>query len=262
MELTGKKLNIITSCYNNLNCKHCYVDAYLPLTDNVYNKREIARIFDYFNSKGVNDVSFIGGEPLMNTFRLMEMLKMGLNYFQHFSLLTNGIMLEEALLDQLIELGLAELKISLFSFNGEEFNSLAGLIRKMYIPKDIIAYANSKLTTILYVPIFSSKLGYLNSNVFEGFDDFMASTNSKNITFLSTLPNQFETMDFYKNITAAGKLIKAEKHLEIFNTGKYNIGFLDIVSYVNEPGRFYLYPDLKVRTSLATLDSIYEISQG
>jgi len=262
MDLKNKKLNIITSCYTNLNCQYCHIDTHLPQTDDLFNKRQIATIYEHFKNRGISAVSFIGGEPLMNAFRLLEMLKLGQPYFQHFSLLTNGLLLEEALLDQLISIGLTELKINLLSFRPDEYNSLAGLVRQMEIPSGLIRYANSKLTTILYVPVFNSKLGNPNESVLEDFDEFMDTTNSKNITFLTTEQDQFNNTDFYKNISAAGKLVRKEQHLEIYNTAKYNIGFLDIISYVSEEGRYYLYPDLKVRTSLSTLDSVYEIPAG
>lgn len=256
MDLTGKKLNIIPSCYNNLNCQYCYIDKYLPSVPNVTDNRRLAAIFDHFKTRGITDVSFIGGEPLLNTYRLTETLKIAKSYFATFSLLTNGILLEKALLDHLIDLGLTEIKISLLSLDRTEYNNMAGLIRTFDLPTDVITYANSKdLLTVLYVPIF----GTLNLSVLEDFDAFMTGTDSTNITFLTTEPNQFADMDFYKNISAAGRLVRDEDHLEIFNTSKYNIGFLDIVSYVQEEGRYFLYPDLEVRTSLSVLDSIYEI---
>jgi len=255
MDLKHKKLNIIPTCYNNLNCQYCYIDRFLPLTENIFGKRQLAHIFEHFKSKGINSVAFIGGEPLMNTYRVMEMLKLGKNYFEHFSLLTNGLLLEKALLNHLVELGLDELQINLLSFNEPEYNDLNNMLKKVTIPKEIIKYANSQLLTVLYVPIFDD----LNLSVLSDFDGFMQETNSTNITFLTTKANQFKAMDFYKNISATGRLIKKESHFEIYNTAKYNIGFLDIVSYISMEGRYYLYPDLKVRTSLSTLDSVYEI---
>lgn len=255
MDLKHRKLNIIPTCYNNLNCKHCYIDRFLPLTENIFSKRQVAKIFEHFKARGVSRVAFIGGEPLMNTYRVIEMLKLGKNYFRRFSLLTNGLLLEKALLDHLTDLGLNEIQINLLSFNEQEYNDLANMLKKIVIPREIIKYANSKLLTVLYVPIFNT----LNLSVLSDFDEFMQETNSTNITFLTTESKQFAKMDFYKNISSTGRLIKKEQHFEVYNTAKYNIGFLDIISYVSEEGRYYLYPDLKVRTSLSTLDSIYEI---
>lgn len=256
MDLTDKKLNIIPSCYTNLNCQYCYIDKFLPSVPNVMNKRRLVTIFDHFKSRGITDVSFIGGEPLLNAWRLIEILKLAKSYFSTFSLLTNALLLEEALLDHLLDLGLTEIKINLLSLNKAEYNSMAGLIRSYDLPTDVIKYANANdMLTVLYVPIF----GALNLSVLDDFDAFMTATNSTNITFLTTEPNQFSSMDFYKNISAAGRLVRDEDHLEVFNTSKYNIGFLDIISYVQEEGRYYLYPDLEIRTSLSILDSVYEI---
>lgn len=255
MDLQNEKLNIIVSCHNNVHCDQCYIDQNLPLVEPSFNKRRLSEIFRHFSDRGVSELSFIGGEPLLNSYQLVESMKVARNFFDHISMLTNGLLLDAYLLDELVALGLTSIKFNILTFDNSTFTQLARSSRTLSLPRNIIRYANTKLTTVLYVPLFAN---YINP-IMSAFDQFMQDTNSTAITFLTTTPIQkFNDLEFYKNIISAGQLVSESTYLTIYNTAKYSIGFLDIISYLTDDGRYYIYPDMKVRASLSTLDSVYE----
>lgn len=255
MNLQNNKLNIITSCYSNLNCSRCIIDNSIPVVETNFNKRKLHTIFDFFKNQGVRSASFMGGEPLMNSYLLLETMALASNYFQHISLLTNGILLDKYLLDRMIEIGLNTIKFSILSAKDEEYAKLAGLSRPVFAPKKMIAEASKRqnLEVILYFPIFDGK------KEFENFNELLDELSINKLTFITTEEHQFQNIDFYRNISKTASLARKDDYLEIYDTNKYSIGFFDIISYIKTEDRFYLYPDMNVRTSISVEDSLFVI---
>jgi len=258
MNLQNNKLNIIVNCYNNLNCDKCYIDTQIPVIKPNFSKRKLHNIFSYFKNQGVRKVSFIGGEPLMSSFLLMEYIDVANKYFEFISLTTNGILLDEYTLDRMMEKGLQRVKFSLLSTDENKYKEMAGLIQHIELPKEIIKKSASRknLDVILYVPIYSENV----NSEFSSFDNLLAELNLNKITFLTTEPHQFDNLQFFQNISKTAHLTYKDSYLEIYDTKKYNIGFFDIMSYLRSEDNYYLFPDLQVRTSISLEDRIFEIA--
>ena len=251
----ANELNVINSCYSNLNCKDCYILSNMITVKPVVNKRKMFEVFEHFKNKGFNKLTFMGGEPLLDTYRLLDTVNLAKNYFDNITIITNGILLSEWFAKELIDAGVNKFTFNVLGIDDEMLNSVAGIIRKVEIPVDTIKYVNNLVETIIYVPLFKA----YENEIITGFNDLLDKMGVDKITFIATEQKQFETLNFYQNIKISSQLLNSEEYFEIYDTSKYQIGFLDIFKYIKSDNNYYLFPDLEVRTSLFHEDSIYEI---
>jgi len=250
------ELNIINSCYSNLNCKDCYIVTNLPIVGSVLNKRKLVDIFEHFKAKGFNKVTFMGGEPLLDTYRLYQIVSLASKYFGNIRIITNGILLNKEFARELVSAGVKKFTFNVFGINNDMFNNVAGINKKLEIPVDIIKYVNELCDTVIYMPLFEA----YQDSILLNFTDILDQTKVNKVTFISTKQDQFSSIEFYKNIKISSQLISTEDdYLEIYDTSKYKIGFMDVFKYINKSDKYYLFPDLVIRTNLFDLSDIYEI---
>ena len=106
------ELEITNKC--NLDCKHCYVDKKNPKT---MDKKTLFRLIDEANQLEPHDLIFTGGEPLLEK----ELLFEAVNYakgksFKRIGLLTNGLLIDDNLADQLKIFDIIQLSIDDVSY--------------------------------------------------------------------------------------------------------------------------------------------------
>ena len=107
----------------NLACQYCPIhgDNYLLKNSNI-TKEKYLQIIDKLHNRGVQAFSITGGEPLLNpdlTFSIIKHIQRypDLNYVK---LNTNGILVNKYL-DEIVNLGFSEIKISLDTLNPKTF---------------------------------------------------------------------------------------------------------------------------------------------
>lgn len=115
-------LNITNSC--NLDCMHCFNNSNAEsfqheLPDNVF----LGVVDDICKLKPYN-VCFSGGEPLLREKLLMESIERFAAQGIRVSMVTNGTLLDNAVLKKLISAGITEISISLDGMNPQTHNFL------------------------------------------------------------------------------------------------------------------------------------------
>jgi radical SAM protein with 4Fe4S-binding SPASM domain len=113
-ELIPREVSLETTFACNLKCSHCYLDPYInkPQHDEL-STSEWAGVFKQLFEMGVFLVTFSGGEPLCRP-DILEMMDCAREQGLFFGLKTNGTLVTEAIADQLKELGLTGVDISLY----------------------------------------------------------------------------------------------------------------------------------------------------
>ncbi len=96
-----KMLNCYITNACNLRCEHCFMQSGLPLK-NELTKSEWIRVLKEFKEAGGESVTFSGGEPLMNK-DFKEILKTASNIGLTTTVLTNGLLWTESLIEELAQ---------------------------------------------------------------------------------------------------------------------------------------------------------------
>lgn len=99
LSIHGAYIEITNNC--NLSCKHCYVDAHNSSNKNHLSKEMILKVVHQLPSH--SEIGISGGEPLMRS-DCLEIVKEVVQSGYKCSLLTNGILIDHTIAQQLAEM--------------------------------------------------------------------------------------------------------------------------------------------------------------
>lgn len=124
---TNVELFLTDRC--NLNCKFCEVsyrdECSIDVQDEM-NWQTINRIIDESSDLGVESFFITGGEPAVRTDILIKTMKRIKSLDMYGHLVTNGTMLSEGQIEEIVKSGFDNIMISLDSPNPDVFNYLRG----------------------------------------------------------------------------------------------------------------------------------------
>jgi len=123
-----KKLNffwaeITNRC--NLNCKHCYADSGYNNT-NELSEDEWKDLLNQGYMQGATSVQFIGGEPLLRNDLLSLIFHAKAIGYQKIEIFTNGTLITNKFLDQLVNIQGIQFAVSLYSDVESVHDSITG----------------------------------------------------------------------------------------------------------------------------------------
>lgn len=119
----GITLNITEKC--NLRCKMCYWWK-KDLKSEELSEAEILRIVEEIKEWGVNRINLSGGEPLLRKNVVFKVLALCQEYGIETGMVTNGMLMDQNIADQLISLGLSRISISIDGI-GNTHNNIRGI---------------------------------------------------------------------------------------------------------------------------------------
>lgn len=100
--------------YNcNLRCPHCYIQDSLTETKKFIDKEKVFEVLDDLEKLNTVNVFFTGGEAALHP-NLIEILKYAASKNLLITLLTNGLLLTEKLLEEIKDIPLYEIQLSLY----------------------------------------------------------------------------------------------------------------------------------------------------
>ncbi len=86
----------------NLHCPFCYADSGPDkISDNEYNSSERKEIFKKLKQIGLEELQFLGGEPLLKKDTILYALRENEGNISHFTITTNGTLITEELVEEL-----------------------------------------------------------------------------------------------------------------------------------------------------------------
>jgi pyrroloquinoline quinone biosynthesis protein E len=97
----------------NLQCPYCYNPINLGRASEELNLEKWLEVIDQACALGVRQIGFSGGEPTVRAADLVALTKRATEHGAYTNLITQGTFLDEALLEALIEAGLAHVQISI-----------------------------------------------------------------------------------------------------------------------------------------------------
>lgn len=89
-------INISNKC--NLECPFCYTNAHLDNRSTAISNKELESVFKILEKGGITSVQLTGGEPLLHP-QITNVLKSARSHFQKVTLCTNGLLLNDSMLD-------------------------------------------------------------------------------------------------------------------------------------------------------------------
>lgn len=111
------RISLLNTC--NLKCKYCYSEN---IVASMLEKNDVFKILDGLEKLQFRKVRFTGGEPLLHP-NIIEILEYSKDKFEDIGITTNGILLDKYL-DELKELNIKRINISIDSLDKDEFNTL------------------------------------------------------------------------------------------------------------------------------------------
>lgn len=121
-------VNIYVTNECNLRCKHC-IDNAGHLSEEQKSEElsngEIYYLIDYYLSKGVSNISFSGGEPLLHK-NLLDFIKYLKNKNVDITLLTNATLVDKNIARSLAESGVSYVRTSIEGANSETHDWIRG----------------------------------------------------------------------------------------------------------------------------------------
>lgn len=119
-------LSLITTFRCNLNCRSCAIHLKKDFNELSLEKwlkisRQLKR---YFPKTAFVEIN--GGEPLLDKELTIELIKDLSPHFLNLVLNTNGTLIDEEIIEELIKAGLDKIKISFYSLDREIHNSMRG----------------------------------------------------------------------------------------------------------------------------------------
>jgi radical SAM protein with 4Fe4S-binding SPASM domain len=120
----------------NHRCIHCYNDAEYQIDSSKRHMEfsDFCRVIDMLHNMGVPRIQLIGGEPYVLEGLLPKMLSYVKGKFQFIEIFTNGTLLKESDFDDLINNGVSQIALSVYSNSPEEHDKVTkvqGSHRKM-----------------------------------------------------------------------------------------------------------------------------------
>ncbi len=195
------RVSVTDKC--NLRCRYCMPPEgveFLP-HDQILRNEDFARIIRVFINMGINKIRFTGGEPLVRK-GIMDIISDSRSFSPHVELCltTNGILLNEYA-DDLKNLGVKRINISLDTMSKSRFLDLTARdyfdtvinnIEKM----EASGFFNIKVNTVLF------------THTLEEIDDFLDYFMDKNITlrFIERMP--VTEQDALNSFVPSDELIK------------------------------------------------------
>jgi len=120
-----KKIFICPSHQCNANCSHCYEKFTHQKFNDSLTTDEIKDVIDQFDELKGKWIFFCSGEFLLRN-DVWELLKYACDRIKIVSLVTNGIMVDEEVIDRLIEIGVINLIISIDSADEKKHDKNRG----------------------------------------------------------------------------------------------------------------------------------------
>jgi len=249
------RISITDRC--NLRCVYCSPQErfnWLPRED-ILTYEEIIKIIKVAQTLGIRKFRFTGGEPLLRE-GIINFLKkcalLGLNY----SLTTNGILLNKYA-QNLFDLGLEKINISLDTLNENKFSKITGQNKLKDILLGIekaekVGFSSVKINVVIMKDI--------NDDEIENFINF--SDNRHIVRFIEFMP--FMAKDYYLSLSEVERKIKENGALKAevagagparyYKVGKHIVGFVTPGSkpFCHQCNRLRLTSDGKLRPCLAS----------
>jgi pyrroloquinoline quinone biosynthesis protein E len=110
----------------NLQCPYCYNPLKLALSSPELTRAEWTRAIEEAIDLGVVQIGFSGGEPTLRAADLVALTKCATDRGAYTNLITQGTFLDDALLDALLDAGLAHVQISIQAPERELSATIAG----------------------------------------------------------------------------------------------------------------------------------------
>lgn len=146
--------------YNcNLRCPHCYLQDDLTNTSVYIDKKIVFRIIDELEELNTVNLIFTGGEATMHP-DIIEILKYATGKNLLVTLLTNGQLLTDYMLEQLVDIPLYDVRVSLYG-NEQQHDSFvkkSGAFRQV---KKVLSFLQER-KGIGQASYIVTKLNYLN----------------------------------------------------------------------------------------------------
>ncbi len=121
--IDGVAITLLSSC--NLKCRHCYGEFGPDKADKL-SKETVFNLLDQMEELQCKDVSFTGGEVLLHE-DFFEILEYAVGKKIKVSFLSNGVLMDEAVIDKLDKIGGVEVQLSIDGHNAEYHEQLRGM---------------------------------------------------------------------------------------------------------------------------------------
>jgi len=123
-KITKCHIELTDNC--NFRCRMCYMGSEIQkTTHHALKAGEFRKILDLLEKDGVIELTLTGGEPFLNP-DILEILAMlrGKNFFTVIN--TNGSVLSEKILKELLEVRVCSMEISVYGFSEEVYERITG----------------------------------------------------------------------------------------------------------------------------------------
>ena len=120
----GLEVQISLNIGCNAKCIMCDGRKYNPSACFTY--ASVLKLVEHLDNETVSSIKFLGGEPLLDRYGLLKVIKKCQKKKIETIIYTNGHFLNEDFLDKLIQNGISEIAISLHAV-GEKHNSIMGI---------------------------------------------------------------------------------------------------------------------------------------
>lgn len=218
-------LSLIVTMRCNFHCKSCSI--WQKVNHHELNKDNWKNIIDTL-SKYLNPDTFVeinGGEPLIRKDFIVFCIKELKNHFKKVALNSNGLLINERILEELQQAGLDLIKVSFYSLNKKTHNYLRGHELAFNYAKKAIKLINAKnialevglLLTQQNIKEAPTLIKYLQklpntSIILQPLDERVESIESKNLEKNALITDLWPTKDsvnsFFDYILQNNKCIK------------------------------------------------------
>ena len=189
------QFDITNKC--NFRCLHCYNKSgeneacHDELTDS-----EVIALFADFAKMRPFNICFCGGEPLLRKELILTVSHKVKGFVPSLSIVTNGYLLDEKVLTQLIDSGINRIQLSIDGITKKTHEYLRGKkesLDRVFLPYEALQYNDINLRSHLFYRMESFYILFDNKNkmncVIGVMNDFSKTTNIPLLTFISNVQN-------------------------------------------------------------------------
>jgi GTP 3',8-cyclase len=250
----------------NLRCKYCIPSEGVPLISHneILRYEEIERIIKLLKDLGITKIRITGGEPLIRK-GIISFLKRIENHNIH---LTTNLTVENKIVEELNNVKLKSINISLDTLKNERYKFLTGkdLLNRVKSNLKIINFSNIKSNTVLLKGINDDEIiDIVNFGI----------KNKITVRFIEKMNWVKDGLEYVSNSAVKNKLIEAgyitdKKLLQTENVAVYyqikgtkqRVGFISPITekFCNNCNRLRLTSDGKMKLCLFD-NKIYDIKE-